>query len=97
MTFWRFINILVTLVRPCTPAYNGSNWCYYLTDTNVSWADGRDTCRQEGGSLAEVHDLQTHNYLTQYITDRNVNEAWIGARKEDTGWQWIDDTSAGSY
>ena len=53
-----------------------------------SWSDARSYCQSLGSDLAIIPNSETFGLLKPLIT----GETWVGGRKIDNTWQWIDET-----
>ncbi|XP_071476367.1 CUB and sushi domain-containing protein 3-like [Diadema antillarum] len=92
---------------PCTGDINEGDWfnktfndkCYSFIGGNYTWHESRDACTSINGSLVEILDLSTQEFLSSIASlwqSMYSSEFWIGAFEDtnDDGrsWFWVDNT-----
>lgn len=84
----------VSKSEPLCPAWCPADWilvngrCYYLSDGKKNWTDSQRLCNKYGGSLVIIRN-NTKEDLKKLNTH---DDFWIGLRRDQNKWKWIDGT-----
>ncbi|XP_063054868.1 CD209 antigen-like protein D isoform X2 [Engraulis encrasicolus] len=84
-------------VHACSCQECGEGWtefqgfCFFLSRTRNTWLDSRADCQSKGGDLAVIDQDSIKTFLSQKAKDLY----WIGLRRSDTHWTWVDHSAAG--
>ncbi|XP_042352885.1 macrophage mannose receptor 1-like isoform X2 [Plectropomus leopardus] len=75
--------------RPWIP-YNGH--CFHLNRTQKTWSDAQQECRNEGGDLVSIHNVEEQSFVVSQLGYTSTDELWIGLndRKTEGLFEWID-------
>ncbi|XP_051783506.1 macrophage mannose receptor 1-like [Erpetoichthys calabaricus] len=69
------------------------NNSYYFSTEKKDWKNSRDFCAQHQTTLVVFLDKEEQNKVTQHIKSLAVQgDYWIGLKKNDSGWHWVDGT-----
>eukprot|EP00057_Strongylocentrotus_purpuratus_P027654 XP_011682128.1 PREDICTED: macrophage mannose receptor 1 isoform X1 [Strongylocentrotus purpuratus] len=90
----------VTTLGPgyrCPEGWSGyGNNCYYMyTLTKLSFSDVQQKCKDRGGDLASIHDLNENSFILALARDNGMDsEFWIGLNDGNSpmSFQWEDET-----
>ncbi|XP_078613677.1 alpha-N-acetylgalactosamine-specific lectin-like [Branchiostoma floridae x Branchiostoma japonicum] len=68
--------------------------CYRFSVDRKPYNESRATCHEEGGRLATVKNIETHNFLANHVRATTKAHTWIGLTDEATEglWVWDDGT-----
>ncbi len=59
-------------------------------DTQASWADAEDWCREVQGTLAAITSSRVHSELSSLLVQQGLDAAvWVGANETEDMWRWI--------
>ena len=67
----------------------GSDWaeagasCYHRSPQPISWREGNDYCRQQGGFMVEVNSEAEQQLITGMYGSENYH--WIGLNQDQPG------------
>ena len=75
-------------VKPTDEVYAFTN--YKLYKEAKSWTDADQHCKSQGGQLASIHS-QWEQTLGKKAA--RGNEVFLGGKKLDHQWQWVDNTT----
>ncbi|XP_039618349.1 killer cell lectin-like receptor subfamily G member 1 [Polypterus senegalus] len=67
--------------------HNGKS--YYFATEKRSWDNANTFCRKQSSNLTMIKSTEELNF----IKNHTVTEIWIGLRKENEKWNWIDRTT----
>uniref|UniRef100_A0A8C9WWP9 Mannose receptor, C type 1b n=1 Tax=Sander lucioperca TaxID=283035 RepID=A0A8C9WWP9_SANLU len=75
--------------RPWIP-YNGH--CFHLNRTQKTWDDAQRECRNEGGDLVSIHNVEDQSFVISQLGYTSTDELWIGLndKKMEGLFDWID-------
>ncbi|XP_041658949.1 macrophage mannose receptor 1-like [Cheilinus undulatus] len=75
--------------RPWTP-YNGH--CFYLNRTRKTWPDAQRDCRNRGGDLVSIQNVEDQSFVISQLGIASSDELWIGLndRKTEGLFEWAD-------
>ncbi|XP_075954227.1 macrophage mannose receptor 1-like [Anarhichas minor] len=75
--------------RPWIP-YNGH--CFHLNRTQKTWSDAQRECRNEGGDLVSIRNVEEQSFVIAQLGYASTDELWIGLndRKTEGLFDWID-------
>ncbi|XP_027145353.1 macrophage mannose receptor 1 isoform X2 [Larimichthys crocea] len=75
--------------KPWIP-YNGH--CFHLNRTKKTWTDSQRDCRDEGGDLVSIRNLEDQSFIISQLGYESNDELWIGLndRKTEGLFDWID-------
>ncbi|KAG8014276.1 Macrophage mannose receptor 1 [Nibea albiflora] len=78
--------------KPWIP-YNGH--CFHLNKTLKTWTDSQRDCRDEGGDLVSIRNLEDQSFIISQLGYESHDELWIGLndRKTEGLFDWIDHTT----
>ncbi|XP_008581184.1 PREDICTED: C-type lectin domain family 5 member A [Galeopterus variegatus] len=65
--------------------------CFFLSTSELSWNEGRDSCKKEGSTLAIVNTPQKLKYL-QSITGAEKYFIGLTYQHAEKSWRWIDNS-----
>uniref|UniRef100_A0A087X5H1 C-type lectin domain-containing protein n=1 Tax=Poecilia formosa TaxID=48698 RepID=A0A087X5H1_POEFO len=69
-------------------------YCYLLYGGQElkSWDEGRQYCRENGGDLVVIDNLEEQEFITLYANLSLLTPAnfWIGLHHTPKGWFWVD-------
>ncbi|XP_056313227.1 C-type lectin domain family 10 member A isoform X4 [Danio aesculapii] len=70
-------------------AYKSS--CFLFSETQISWSEARDYCKQHGALLLKIQDDNDEwSFLNNYTIPKHY---WVGLTDQNTGqWRWVDET-----
>uniref|UniRef100_A0A8C9WX26 Mannose receptor, C type 1b n=1 Tax=Sander lucioperca TaxID=283035 RepID=A0A8C9WX26_SANLU len=76
-------------VLPWIP-YNGH--CFHLNRTQKTWDDAQRECRNEGGDLVSIHNVEDQSFVISQLGYTSTDELWIGLndKKMEGLFDWID-------
>ncbi|XP_038046213.1 lymphocyte antigen 75-like [Patiria miniata] len=77
------------------------SYCYYVSNTYVSWHDAEEWCNQNGGYLASIHSAVENQFILDLFPYR-YQTAWIGYSKMFDGsgtdkYRWTDGSDPLDY
>ncbi|KAM5171816.1 C-type lectin domain family 4 member G-like [Mantella aurantiaca] len=76
----------------CPPEWTFLNFnCYYLSKFPKTWEASRKDCSQRNSTLLI---LKSRKELDALLTATANKRFWIGLRKVDKIWKWVDETDA---
>ncbi|XP_051788175.1 uncharacterized protein LOC114642557 [Erpetoichthys calabaricus] len=67
--------------------HNGKS--YYFSTTKLSWDNANTSCRKQHSNLTVIKTTEELNF----ILNHTVGQMWVGLRKENEKWNWIDGTA----
>ncbi|XP_042352881.1 macrophage mannose receptor 1-like isoform X2 [Plectropomus leopardus] len=75
--------------RPWIP-YRGN--CFHLNRTQKTWPDAQQVCRNEGGDLVSISNVEDQSFVISQLGYTSADELWIGLndRKTEGLFEWID-------
>ncbi|XP_070774848.1 macrophage mannose receptor 1-like [Enoplosus armatus] len=75
--------------RPWIP-YNGH--CFHLNRTQKTWSDAQRQCRNEGGDLVSIRNVEDQSFVISQLGYASTDELWIGLNDRQTErlFDWID-------
>ncbi|XP_070829826.1 macrophage mannose receptor 1-like [Chaetodon trifascialis] len=75
--------------RPWIP-YNGH--CFYLNRTLKTWSDAQRECRNGGGDLVSIRNVEDQSFVISQLGYASTDELWIGLndRNKEGLFDWID-------
>ncbi|KAF1383676.1 hypothetical protein PFLUV_G00134320 [Perca fluviatilis] len=75
--------------RPWIP-YNGH--CFHLNRTQKTWSDAQRECRNEGGDLVSIRNVEDQSFVISQLGYTSTDELWIGLndRKMEGLFDWTD-------
>lgn len=92
------MNISYTGIPPGDPIpgftygglYNGHY--YYVYDTPTSWTQGEQLCRQNGGYLVCIDDINENTFVSNLVPSFSNKNIWIGLYRDSTTCQfrWLN-------
>lgn len=65
---------------------------YILFDCDVTLAQAKQLCSENGGHLASIADMKEHEIL-QLLNFPADSSYWLGAESKDGKWSWLDGTA----
>ncbi|KAM9349892.1 macrophage mannose receptor 1-like [Symphorus nematophorus] len=70
--------------------YNGH--CFSLNRTQKTWSDAQRECRNGGGDLVSIHNVEDQSFVISQLGYTSTDELWIGLndRKTEGLFDWID-------
>ncbi|KAM9266835.1 C-type lectin domain family 2 member B-like [Cariama cristata] len=68
--------------------------CYYFSKNDSSWTTGQERCEAMGASLAIISTMDELIFVKHCKGKANH---WIGLRKEDDSWWWINGTAFNNW
>ncbi|XP_073347649.1 macrophage mannose receptor 1-like [Pagrus major] len=70
--------------------YNGH--CFRLDRTQKTWSDAQRECRNRGGDLVSIHNVEEQGFVISQLGYESTDELWIGLndRKTERLFDWID-------
>ncbi|XP_041099832.1 C-type lectin domain family 7 member A-like [Polyodon spathula] len=68
--------------------YNGS--CYFLSTERSSWDFANKSCSKLGAHLAVIENKEELDTIDRAIPSNSIY--WIGLRRKDPHWLWVDGT-----
>uniref|UniRef100_A0A672JBH4 Asialoglycoprotein receptor-like 1 n=1 Tax=Salarias fasciatus TaxID=181472 RepID=A0A672JBH4_SALFA len=70
--------------------------CYLLSRSEVKWSRAEQLCKEEGGHLLVVNDMDELDYISKIVEIRF--NYWIGLveRHNEGHWSWVDGTDFSS-
>ncbi|KAM8728032.1 macrophage mannose receptor 1-like isoform 2-T2 [Acanthopagrus schlegelii] len=70
--------------------YNGH--CFLLDRTQKTWSDAQRECRNRGGNLVSIRDVEDQSFVISQLGYKSTDELWIGLndRKTEGLFDWID-------
>ena len=72
--------------------FNGTDSCYKVFTTPLSWTNARNHCLNQDADLASVTNSETNSFLTTLTTEYS----WIGGYRSGSDWgQWTDGSNWG--
>ena len=79
---------------PPDPAFTDEfgGYRYQLVRLPMDWEEARKFARDAGGRLVCADDLRRLQWLTRISGEEPVS-MWLGARCDDRGWRWEDDST----
>ena len=90
-------------------SFNGHSYCVYELDTVTSWEQAKQYCQAQGGYLATITSQAENDFLSSYIHQKGLDEAYFGLSRETEDWEWAngeelaytnwesEDTDGGDY
>ncbi|XP_073807966.1 uncharacterized protein asgr1c.1 isoform X3 [Danio rerio] len=65
--------------------------CFFFSETQVSWSEARDYCKQQEASLLKIQDdNEEWSFLKNHTIPKHY---WVGLTDQNTGqWRWVDET-----
>ncbi|GMR51120.1 hypothetical protein PMAYCL1PPCAC_21315, partial [Pristionchus mayeri] len=73
------------------PAIKASGGCYHPAPVGVPYSKAKQTCVNQGGMLAAIHDMGKARFMQQLMNKARTDYVWIGFDKTDDGqWRWSD-------
>uniref|UniRef100_A0A7N9AS74 Mannose receptor, C type 1b n=1 Tax=Mastacembelus armatus TaxID=205130 RepID=A0A7N9AS74_9TELE len=75
--------------KPWIP-YNGH--CFYLDRTQKTWSDAQSQCRNQGGDLVSIHNVEEQSFVISQLGYVSNDKLWIGLNDRNTEglFEWID-------
>lgn len=73
-----------------TKTFNGST--YMIFDNNATWTEAKYICEMYGGNLAIVDSDEEKEFIKDFIDAGKRNWYYIGAKKQNNSWSWVDGT-----
>uniref|UniRef100_A0A3B5AZ46 Macrophage mannose receptor 1-like n=1 Tax=Stegastes partitus TaxID=144197 RepID=A0A3B5AZ46_9TELE len=75
--------------EPWVP-YNGH--CFHLDRTKKTWSDAQKQCRDEGGNLVSIRNVEDQSFVISQLGFASTDELWIGLndRKTEGLFDWTD-------
>lgn len=73
-----------------TKTFNGST--YMIFDNNATWTEAKYICEMYGGNLAIVDSDEEKEFIKDFIDAGKRNWYYIGAKKQNNSWNWVDGT-----
>ncbi|XP_028412478.1 uncharacterized protein LOC114535312 [Dendronephthya gigantea] len=69
-------------------------FCFFLGEERHSWPDVHDLCSRKNGKMAMPKSQEVIAFLIDKLTSKKqyTRPYFVGIRKIDEEWQWIDDT-----
>ncbi|MBR1456656.1 MAG: protein kinase [Oscillospiraceae bacterium] len=61
---------------------------YEVIASDMSWTEARDACREQGGYLAVVSDVEEFNQIVELVIDSGLSRVWVGCHREDDSLVW---------
>ncbi|XP_048105020.1 C-type lectin domain family 4 member M-like [Alosa alosa] len=61
--------------------------CYLISSSKNTWSESRQRCKDIGGDLAIINDKEEQVFIHGLGIP-----VWIGLRKIQGGWKWVDNT-----
>ena len=72
--------------------FNGTDSCYKVFTTPMSWTNARNYCQTQDADLASVTNSETNSFLTTLTT----STSWIGGYRSGSDWgEWTDGSNWG--
>ncbi|XP_028988444.1 macrophage mannose receptor 1-like [Betta splendens] len=70
--------------------YNGH--CFHLNRTQKTWPEAQRQCRDEGGELVSMRNLEDQSFVISQLGYESTDELWIGLndRKTEGLFDWSD-------
>ncbi|KAK5860193.1 hypothetical protein PBY51_021688 [Eleginops maclovinus] len=70
--------------------YNGH--CFHLNREQKTWSDAQKACRQEGGDLVSIRNVEDQSFVISQLGYASNDELWIGLndKKTERLFDWID-------
>ncbi len=67
---------------------------YQVFTDVVAWHDAKRRCQTLKGHLAIVTSKEQNDFITRFVKDAGLAEAWLGAtdEKSEGSWIWVDGT-----
>uniref|UniRef100_A0A8C3ALH3 Mannose receptor, C type 1b n=1 Tax=Cyclopterus lumpus TaxID=8103 RepID=A0A8C3ALH3_CYCLU len=71
-------------------SYNGH--CFHLNRTQKTWPDAQRACRNEGGDLVSISNVEDQSFVISHLGYISIDELWIGLndRKTERLFEWSD-------
>ncbi|XP_056592929.1 asialoglycoprotein receptor 1-like [Triplophysa dalaica] len=66
---------------------------YYISSEEKSWTDSREDCKERGADLVIINSIEEQEFMQNATAGYGFNPFWIGLRKEEGLWKWIDETT----
>ncbi|XP_077159816.1 macrophage mannose receptor 1-like [Paroedura picta] len=68
--------------------------CYHLHRDLKTWNDAQSACRNQGGELASIHNIEEHSFAISQLGYSPTDMLWIGlnAQKTVRYFEWSDGT-----
>lgn len=63
---------------------------YEVYNANLSWAQAKDWCKENGGNLAVVTDETEWNTIKSNLSDNLITRCWLGASCTSGKWEWVN-------
>ncbi|KAM8885530.1 C-type lectin domain family 4 member E-like [Spinachia spinachia] len=70
--------------------------CYWLSTTAATWSKAEDRCREQGGHLVVLNNVEELDYISEVVDIKY--SYWIGLveRDHEGHWSWVDGTDFSS-
>ncbi|XP_039619768.1 C-type lectin domain family 1 member B-like isoform X2 [Polypterus senegalus] len=68
---------------------NHNGKLYYFATKKLSWDNANTFCRKQSSNLTVIKKTEELNF----ILNHTVSQMWVGMRKENERWNWIDGTT----
>ena len=67
------------------------NHTYYIFEKNMTWAEAKAFCEQQGGYLATITSKEEQAFIESYVKEKGYNDKrfWLGATGTNKSWKWI--------
>ncbi|KAI7793398.1 putative CD209 antigen-like protein E [Triplophysa rosa] len=66
---------------------------YYISSELKSWSDSREDCKQREADLVIINSKEEQEFMQNATAVYGYYTFWIGLRKEEGLWKWIDETT----
>ncbi|XP_028410420.1 CD97 antigen-like [Dendronephthya gigantea] len=73
------------------------NICYTSITNVTSWQNGNKECQKRGGQLARITGADLNNFIRKVFRKGMPNNLWIGLRKCNVTWCYLDGTPSVYY
>jgi hypothetical protein len=81
---------MATAVPPAAAvAFAGHSYLIVNLD-GISWEDARAVCKRMGGDLVVINTREEQQFIQKIVGSKNERNFWVGARRTDRGWFWVD-------
>ncbi|KAA0701397.1 C-type lectin domain family 4 member M CD209 antigen-like protein 1 [Triplophysa tibetana] len=64
---------------------------YYISSELKTWNYSREDCKERGGDLVIIKSKEQQEFIQNATAGYGFDPFWIGLRKEEGLWKWIDE------